>query len=129
MSKKRKPNYFIPVAIVAGLGLAVYTSSRTWKMAMQEKEKATSMRSELDATQRSNAKLKAKEQLLNPVQKEEEARRMGYVLPNEVPLTDKGSNTPVTEELKKSLPKNDTATQPMDLREEDKDQDGAKTGQ
>ena len=122
MSKKRKLNYFIPVAIVAGIGLAVYTSSRTWKMAMQEKEKATSMRSELDATQRSNAKLKAKDQLLNPVQKEEEARRMGYALPNEVPLPDKSSKAPLTDEPSKASPKVDSAKQPIDLRDEDKNE-------
>ena len=122
MSKKRKPNYFIPVAIVAGLAMAVYTSTRTWKMAMQEKEKATSMRTELDATQRSNAKLKAKEQLLNPVQKEEEARRMGYALPNEVPLPDKNMTASVTEAPKKTSPKVDSSKPPIDLRDEDKNE-------
>lgn len=122
MSKKRKPNYFIPVAIVAGLGLAVYTSSKTWKMAMQEKEKANSMRTELDATQKSNVKLREKNQILNPVQKEEEARRLGYVLPDEKSLPAKApSTTPdISEPAVNKLPPKEKSEPPIDLHDGDR---------
>jgi hypothetical protein len=119
MSRKRKPNYFIPVAVVAGIGLAIYTSSKPWMVYQQEKAKANDMRGELESTQKADAKLKAKEQLLNPVQKEEEARRMGYVLPNETPLPDKNTKAPVSKETKSVASKNDAAKQPIDLRDED----------
>lgn len=120
MAKKRKINYFIPIGIVAGIGLAVFTSSKPFKVYQQEKAKAADMREELDTLQQSNNKLREKDQLMNPVQKEEEARRMGYVRPDEKPLPTK-SNPPVDlkpEEVVPKVKKSEVPSAPIDLRED-----------
>lgn len=86
MTKKRRPNYLIPIAVIAGLGAAIYTASKPWKVYQQEKEKATEMRKEMASLEANRLKRQATDQMMNPVQKEEEARRMGYAKPGEVPL-------------------------------------------
>ncbi len=125
MTKKRKLNYFIPVGIVAGIGLAIYTSSKPLKVYQQEKEKATKMRTELDTTQKSNAKMHQKDQIMNPMQKEEEARRLGYVRPDEVPVPDKSTSAAKTgEEVPKETHKKSVdADPPIDLKGNDKNEE------
>jgi uncharacterized protein HemX len=86
MVRKKRPNYLIPVAVVLGLGTAIYTASRPWKVYQQEKEKATTMRNELETLQKNKLKHREKDQMMNPVEKEQEARRLGYSRPDEVPL-------------------------------------------
>ena len=121
MNRKRRINYFIPVAVVAGIGLAIYTSNKPWKVYQQEKSKANDMRSELETTQKGNAKLRQKDQIMNPTQKEEEARRMGFVRPDETPLPDKSTQAPasVTEEPKAPRKKSTDAAPPIDLKGSD----------
>ncbi len=121
MSKKRRLNYFIPVAVVAGLGLAIYTSSKTWKVYQAEKDKATQMRSEIDTTRKADAKLRRKDQIMNPVQKEEEARRLGYVRPDETPYPEKTAPPIIADEKspKTSKKKTDVAEPPIDLKGSD----------
>ena len=121
MTKKRKLNYFIPLAIIAGVGQAIYTSNKPFKVYQQEKEKADEMRTDLNSYQQSNAKLREKDQIMNPVQKEEEARRMGYVSPDEMPLPSR-DNTPVPPTTQSPTPKPkkpEVATPPIDLRGSD----------
>ena len=84
--RKRKPNYLIPVAVVVGLTAAIYTASKPWKVYQQEKIKADDMRKEMSGLEANRLKRQSSDQMLNPVQKEEEARRMGYAKPGEVPL-------------------------------------------
>lgn len=84
--RKRRFNYLLPIAVVAGVILAVITSSKSWRVYQQEKQKATDMRQELEGYKKSQLRQKMNEQFLNPVQKEEEARKMGFVKPNEAPL-------------------------------------------
>lgn len=86
MVRKKRPNYLIPIAVILGVGTAIYTASRPWKVYQQEKEKATAMRSELDGLQKNKLKHRENDQVMNPVEKEQEARRMGYARPDEVPL-------------------------------------------
>ena len=86
MNRKRKPNLLIPVAVLAGLGVAVYTAIRPWRVYRQEKTKADEMRREMTSLQQSDLKRRSSNQLMNPVEKEEDARRLGYVKPDELPL-------------------------------------------
>ncbi len=121
MTKRRKINYFIPLAIIAGIGVAICTSNKPFKVYQQEKEKADEMRTDLNSYQQSNAKLREKDQIMNPVQKEEEARRMGYVRPDEMPLPSR-DNTPVPPTTQSPTPKPkkpEVATPPIDLRGSD----------
>ena len=122
MNRKRRLNLFIPVALLAGIGLAIYTSNKPWKVYQEEKAKANSMRSELENTQKIDAKLRAKDQLMSPVQKEEEARRLGYVLPEETSLPDKSANAPsaTSSEPKAVKAKPEKTVPPVDLRGGDK---------
>jgi hypothetical protein len=122
MTKKRKINIFIPVAIVAGIGLAIYSSSKPFKVYQEEKGKAERMRTELNTLQKGNTKLREKDQLMNPVQKEEEARRLGYVRPGEVALPEKSNGTPATEPAAPATKtkKANSAEAPIDLRDSDK---------
>jgi cell division protein FtsB len=119
MSRKRRINYFIPFGAIAAVGLAVYTSNKPWKVYQQEKAKATEMRKEMDALQLENAKLKEKVQPLNPIQKEEEARRLGYVRPDEVPIVDKTEKPDKPEEPKPEVKKHERSAPPINLRESD----------
>jgi hypothetical protein len=121
MTKKRKLNYFIPLAIIAGVGLAIYTSNKPFKVYEREKAKADEMRSDLNSYQQSNAKLRERDQIMNPVQKEEEARRMGYVRPEEKPVhlrsdeaTESSTQVPATKPKKSEV-----AAPPIDLRDSD----------
>jgi hypothetical protein len=126
MTKKRRINYFIPVAVIAGLGLAIYTSSKTWKVYQAEKDKATQMRAEIDTTRKSDAKLRRKDQIMNPVQKEEEARRLGYVRPEETPLPDKKtdiSEPPVDNLPPKAEKKPSKSDAPIDLKGSDNNEE------
>ena len=125
MTKKRKPNYFIPIAVITAIGLAIYTSSKPWKVYEQEKSKASDMRSEMDGLQRSNAKLREKDQMMSPVQKEEEARRLGYVLPNETIVPEKAQKVPAEkpEVMQETVKKPEVATPPIDLRDSDKNEE------
>jgi hypothetical protein len=118
MTKKRKINYFIPFAVIAGIGLAIYTSNKPFKVYQQEKAKADGMRVDLDTFQKNNAKMREKDQLMNPVQKEEEARRMGYVRPDETPLPEKAKPVPPEQKPAVKPKKSETAPPPppMDLR-------------
>ena len=122
MTKRRRINYFIPVAVIVAIGLAIYSSTKPLRMYQQEKVKATGMRSELDTLQKNDAKLREKDQMMNPVQKEEEARRLGYVRPDEVPLPDKSAPNSETksDEPKMTPTKPSSAPQPIDLRDGDK---------
>ena len=120
MTKKRKMNIFIPIGILAALGLAIFTSSKPFKVFQQEKEKADDMRTELNALQKSNLKLREKDQLMNPVQKEEEARRLGYVRPEEHALPDKSATPPPVVKPDAKLKKPDPDSEPMDLRDGDR---------
>ncbi|MEI7983989.1 MAG: hypothetical protein WCI55_00045 [Armatimonadota bacterium] len=122
MTKRRKINYFIPLAIIAGIGLAIYTSNKPFKVYQQEKAKADEMRADLNSYQQSNAKLREKDQIMSPVQKEEEARRMGYVRPDEksVPGRDNTLETPSTQSLAPKPKKAEAANPPIDLRDSDK---------
>jgi hypothetical protein len=122
MTKKRKINVFIPVAILAGIGLAIYSSSKPFKVYQEEKGKAERMRAELNTLQKGNTKLREKDQLLNPVQKEEEARRLGYVRPDEHALPDKSDNAPTTEPTTPAIKdkKPAKAEAPIDLRDSEK---------
>ncbi len=121
MYRKRRLNYFIPVAVVVGIGLAVYKSSMPWKIYQQEKGKATLMRTEMESTQKANAVSRQKNQVMNPVQKEEAARRMGFVRPDETPLPEKSSQAPasVPEEPKAPHKKSIDAAPPIDLKGSD----------
>ena len=47
---------------------------------------ADEMRREMTSLQQSDLKRRSSNQLMNPVEKEEEARRLGYVKPDELPL-------------------------------------------
>lgn len=85
-NRKRRPNYLIPIAVIAGLGLAIYKASLPYKVYQQEKAKATDMRREMNALHDSQIKRQVNEQMMSPVQKEEEARRLGYAKPDETPL-------------------------------------------
>jgi hypothetical protein len=125
MAKKRKINYFVPIAVVAGIGIAVYTSSKPFKVYQQEKAKAEGMRADLDGLQRNNAKLREKDQLLNPVQKEEEARRMGYVRPEEKSLPSKATepSEAAKEETKPAQKKPEPAKPSIDLRDSDNNEE------
>lgn len=128
MTKKRRINYFIPVAVIAGLGLAIYTSNKTWKVYQAEKDKATQMRSEIDTTRKADAKLRRKDQIMNPVQKEEEARRLGYVRPDETPLPDKSTKTGKDEPAFDNPPpsaekKSAKSDAPIDLKGSDKNEE------
>ncbi len=122
MTKKRKINYFIPLAIIAGIGLAIYTSNKPFKVYQQEKEKADEIRADLNSYQQSNAKLREKDQIMSPVQKEEEARRMGYVRPDEEPLrsSENTSAAPTTQTPAPKPKKAEVAAPPIDLRDSDK---------
>ncbi|MBS1726267.1 MAG: hypothetical protein JST51_06060 [Armatimonadetes bacterium] len=86
MLKKRRPNYLIPIAVILGVGAAIVTSSKVWKVYQGEKATADSMKHELSTLQKSQLDHRASDQMMNPVQKEEEARRMGYAKPDEKPL-------------------------------------------
>ena len=125
MTKKRKPNYFIPIAVITAIGLAIYTSSKPWKVYEQEKSKASDMRSEMDGLQRSNAKLREKDQMMSPVQKEEEARRLGYVLPNETIVPEKAQKVTAEkpEVMQETVKKPEVAAPPIDLRDSDKNEE------
>ena len=119
MTKKRRRNYLIPVAVITGIGLAIYSSSKPWKVYQQEKAKATEMRSDLDTLQKSDARMKERSQLMNPVQKEEEARRLGYVRPDEVPLLEHSTKAPAApaEQPKKTPKKPEVVAPPIDLKD------------
>ncbi len=84
--RKRRFNYFIPIAILGGIGVVIYTARPTWRVYFMERDKANQMRKELAGYHSSQLKQKENDQMLNPVQKEEEARRMGFAKPNEAPL-------------------------------------------
>lgn len=127
MTKKRRINYFIPVAVIGAIGMAIFFSSKTFKVYQQEKAKADDMRSELDTLQRNNQKSRVKDQLMNPVQKEEEARRMGYVRPEETSLPDKSGQAPA-EKTDENVPvekKPTPAAPPIDLHDDHKEDTNA----
>jgi cell division protein FtsB len=86
MAKKKGIHPLPVIAAVCGIGLGVYLARGPWKVYQKQEKDIAKLDSELKNLQDEEIAKREKEDLKNPVKKEEGARRIGLVPKGEVPL-------------------------------------------
>jgi len=84
---KKKKGLFLPIVIILAVAAGLFAARGPWLMYGDHKQRASAMRKEIKSLK--DAELKESEasrEAINPVEMEEKARRMGWVLPGETPL-------------------------------------------
>lgn len=83
----RKRVHPVPViAAIAGITAGVYFARTPWILAQEQDKDLKRMESELEKFTAEEVKERQKEELKNPVKREESARRMGMFPEDELPL-------------------------------------------
>lgn len=86
MAKKKGVHPLPVIAAICGVSLGVYFARGPWKVYQNQDREIKRLDSELKHLQDEEIAKREKEDMKNPVKKEEGARRIGLVPKGEVPL-------------------------------------------